>query len=59
MATDLKDFSSPAFKVVGTTHERKNFSFSFISIDLTEDVGVGAARTNVTSHHCYFIVDHW
>ena len=56
--TDLKDFSSVTFKVVWATLEIEDFSFSLISIDLTENIGIGATCTHVPCDHCYFIVDH-
>lgn len=56
--TDPEDLSGATFKIVGATHESENFSFSFISIDLTGDIGIGATRTTIPCDHCYFIVDH-
>lgn len=56
--TDLEDLSGTAFKIVGATLESENFSFSFISVDLTEDIGIGATCTHVPCDYCYFIVDH-
>ena len=56
--TDPEDLSGASFKVVGATLEADNFSFSVISVELTEDVGIGAACTDVPCDHCYLIVDH-
>lgn len=56
---DLEDFSSVTFKIVGATLESKDFSFSFVSIDLTGNIGIGATCTDIPCNHCYFIVDHY
>lgn len=56
--TDLEYLSGATFKVVGAALEGNDFSFSFISVDLTEDIGIGAGTTHVPRDHRHFIVDH-
>lgn len=56
--TDLEDLSGATFKIVGATLQGEHFSFSFISVDLTEDIGIGPTCTYITCDHCDFIVDH-
>lgn len=56
--TDLEDLCGATFKIVGATLEDENFGFSLLSIDLTEDIGVGATCPHIPCDHCYFVVDH-